>query len=83
MNLNDNNYPVEVYSGLAWQAEMVKDLLQNEGIMAFLGDQITGSLNFPWEGLGTVKVLVSNTDFEKAREVVEAFEKAEEDQEEE
>jgi hypothetical protein len=78
--MHDKNYPVEVYSGLAWQAEMVKDLLQNEGIEAFLNNQISGSLNLPWEGIGSVKVVVANLDYEKAMQVVEAFQKSEEGQ---
>jgi hypothetical protein len=79
MSMDDKNYPVEVFSGLAWQAEMVKDLLHNEGIEAYLNNQISGSLNLPWEGLGTVKVVVSNLDYGKALKVVEAFRNSEDE----
>jgi hypothetical protein len=81
MQSKDKNFPVEVYSGMAWQAEMVKDLLENEGIEAFLNNEISGSLNLPWDGLGTVKVVVSNLDYDQAAKVVEDFENSEEGEE--
>jgi hypothetical protein len=70
--------PVEVYSGTAWQAGIVKSLLENAEIEAFMIDKIMGTLN-PWwtapGGAGSVRVFVSNEDYSKAREIVEEFEK--------
>jgi hypothetical protein len=65
--------PVEVFAGTAWQAGMVKNLLENAGIRAFLKDEIMGTLN-PWwvapGGAGAVTVFISNMDVEKAKPVV-------------
>jgi len=65
--------PVEIFTGKLWQAQSVKNLLENSGIEAFLLDEIVGSLNFPWAsagGIGLVKVIVSTADFENAKLIV-------------
>ena len=70
--------PVEVFSGTAWQAGMVKSLLENAEIEAFIKDGIMGTFN-PWwtapGGAGAVKVFVSKEDYAKAKEVVNEYEK--------
>jgi hypothetical protein len=69
--------PVEVFAGSIWAAEMVKSLLENSEIEVFLIDENTGTLA-PWYtspgGAGSVRVVVSSLDFEKARSVVEEYE---------
>jgi hypothetical protein len=69
--------PVEVFSGTIWQAEMVKSLLENAEIEAFLIDENTGTLA-PWYtsggGAGSVKVIVSTLDYDKAKAVVAEYE---------
>ena len=74
---SDNSTPVEVFAGKQWEAAMVKSLLENAEIEAFLLDEFTGTLA-PWYtaggGAGAVKVLVANGDAEKARLVVKEFE---------
>jgi hypothetical protein len=68
---------VKVFSGTTWQAEMVKSLLENAEIKAFVKDSIMGTLA-PWYtapgGAGSVKVLVSSTDFEIAKQIVSEYE---------
>ncbi len=70
--------PVEVYSGDIMQAGLLKSLLENAEISAYLKDEIMGTLN-PWwtapGGAGAVKVFVSGEDAERAKEVVLQFEK--------
>jgi hypothetical protein len=70
--------PVEVFSGTLWEAGLVRSLLENAEIEAFLRDENTGTLA-PWYtaagGAGSVKVIVSNLDFEKATEIVAEYEK--------
>lgn len=34
--------PVEVFSGTAWQAEIIKSMLLDNDIQAYLGDEIWG-----------------------------------------
>jgi len=69
--------PVEVFAGTAVQATMVKSLLGNAEIDAYLKDEFTGTL-YPWHttpgGVGAVKVLVSSADFENAKIVVAEYE---------
>lgn len=80
MSQNEEIYPVEVYDGDQWQASLVKSLLDNAEIESFLKDERMGVLA-PWNvaggGAGSVKIFVSNLDFEKAKEVVDQYEKAE------
>ena len=69
--------PVEVFAGTTVQASILKSLLENAEIEAYLKDEFTGVL-YPWHttpgGVGAVKVFVSSVDYEKARIVVEEYE---------
>lgn len=69
--------PVEVFAGTAVQASLVKSLLENAEIEAYLKDEFTGVL-YPWHtspgGVGAVKVFVSSVDHEKAILVVDEYE---------
>jgi hypothetical protein len=69
--------PVEVFAGTAVQAAVVKSLLGNAEIEAYLKDEFTGVL-YPWHtepgGVGAVKVFVSSLDFENAKIVVDEYE---------
>jgi hypothetical protein len=77
MKTEKGNQPVEVFAGTAMQAGMVKSLMENAEIEAFLKDEFIGTLN-PWYatpgGSGAVKVFVSSLDLEKAKLVVEEYE---------
>ena len=77
MKPENNIEPVEVFAGTAVQATLVKSLLENAEIEAYLKDEFTGVL-YPWHtspgGVGAVKVFVSSVDQEKATMVVEAYE---------
>jgi hypothetical protein len=70
--------PVEIFAGTTWQAALVKSLLDDAEIEAFLENEIIGTL-FPWVtapgGAGSMKVFVSKLDYEKAKSVVEEYEK--------
>jgi hypothetical protein len=70
--------PVEVFAGTAVQATLVKSLLENAEILAYLKDEFTGIL-YPWHtasgGVGAVKVLVSSVDHDKAKIVVDEYER--------
>ena len=80
MSTDQEIYPVVVFEGNDWEASMVKSLLNNAEIEAFLKDERMGVLA-PWNvtagGAGPVKVIVSNIDDDQALEVVAEFEKAE------
>lgn len=80
MNMDQEIYPVEIFDGNDWDASMVKSLLDNAEIESFVKDEKMGVLA-PWNvaggGAGSVKIFVSNVDYEKAKEVIEQYEKAE------
>ena len=80
MKSDQEIYPVEIFDGNDWDASMVKSLLDNAEIEAFVKDEKMGVLA-PWNvaggGAGSVKIFVSNVDLEKAKEVIEQYEKAE------
>jgi hypothetical protein len=76
MKSNNVNSPVEVFSGTIWQAEFVKSLLANAEIEGYLNDEMIGTMA-PWvtsnAGVGAVKVMVSNFDYDKAKTVVDEY----------
>lgn len=76
--MNQEIESLVIFSGEAWEAEIVKSILENEGIEAFLKDEYIGMLA-PWYaaggGAGAVKVVVSNLDEKKAAAIVAEFEK--------
>ncbi|GGK67446.1 putative signal transducing protein [Rufibacter glacialis] len=69
--------PVIVFSGSAMEANVVKSMLENANIQAFLKDQHIGSIA-PWQvsagGGGAVKVIVSSLDQEEAQEIILRYE---------
>lgn len=77
MNLTHQSEPIEVFAGTAWHAGLLKSLLENAEIEAFLVDEILGTLN-PWwtapGGAGSVKVVVDPIDYDKAKLIVDEFE---------
>jgi hypothetical protein len=80
MDSNQEINAVEVFDGNQWEASLVKSLLNNAEVESFLKDERMGVLA-PWNvaggGAGSVKIFVSSLDYEKAREVIDQYEKAE------
>ena len=67
--------PVEIFAGSTWEAELVNSLLQNEGITGFLFND-AGTV-FPFNttesGTAAVKIMVVDSDFVKAKTIVDNF----------
>jgi len=76
MSANDIVKPFEVFTGTAWQAETVKEMLEDNEIEAFFGDEIWGT-DTRWEtapdNSGVVRVYVQQEDTESAKIVVERY----------
>jgi quercetin dioxygenase-like cupin family protein len=74
--MDQQHTPVEVFAGTAWEAAMVKSLLENAEIEVFLKDEIRGTM-VPWHispgGTDAVTVVVAGKDIENARQVVEEY----------
>jgi hypothetical protein len=73
MKTKDEIRLIEIFAGNDWQAEMVRNILENEGIKSFLKDEVMGSL-YPPEVVGSIKVMVSNMDYDKAKILVDKYE---------
>ena len=71
------NHPVEIFTGTAWEVALVKSLLENAEIKAYVTDEIVGTLS-PWwtapGGAGAVRVFVSKADFDVSIQIVKEFE---------
>lgn len=78
MKENNEITSVEIFTGTIWQVQMVKSLLENAEIEVFLQDEITGTLNLPWAssgGSGLVRVIVPVQDYERAKLIVDEYER--------
>jgi hypothetical protein len=68
--------PMQVFSGTAWQADQIKDMLMDNEIEAFLGDEIWGA-DAPMEKApdmaGGVNVYVAQENVEDAKIVVDRY----------
>lgn len=63
---------VEVFGGSPWEAEVVKGLLEANGLTPVLKDETLGSIVSPYADVnGVVRVMVSPTQYETAVQLVE------------
>ena len=60
-----------VYRGASVQADLLKSILEGNGIQALLEDEVLGRM-VPY-AVGAVKVVVATSDVERARRLVEDF----------
>ena len=67
---------VEIYSGELWQATIVKELLDDSWIAAFVENELMGNVA-PWQvsdgGLAAVSVAISSADYALAKPIVDKF----------
>lgn len=74
MKEEDKSKLVEVFNGSLWEAELVKSLLENNGIESTLKDGMVVNIVLPETD---VAVLVNEANYEAAMEVVRSYEKKE------
>lgn len=73
MNQEDDLSPYEAFEGTAWEAGLLKSILDDNEIESILRDASFVPLNlFPVRS-GSVKVFVAAKDIERARLIVEEF----------
>jgi len=68
--------PQQIFSGTAWQADQIKDLLMDNEIEAFMGDEIWGTdalMEHASDMAGGVNVYVARDSVEDARIIVERY----------
>lgn len=76
--MKDNNHtnPVEVFAGTPLDAGMIQSMLEEEGIEAFIYNELMSSIA-PWQvtagGAGAAKVVVSELDYEKATQIINDY----------
>ncbi len=63
---------IEIFNGTLFQAQMVKNLLENEGIESFLKDEIIARSPVYSAG-GGVRVMISESDYQKAMLIVDDY----------
>lgn len=75
MNAADKNIRVvEVFSGSPWEAELVKGLLESNGIDSILKDGNMAAIAPYYDGQ-EVTIFVDQNDYEGAMEIIRAREK--------
>ena len=68
---------VELYDGTLFECQMLKNLLENEGINSNLKDEIIGTRGGGvWRPAGGVKVIISEENYDKAKMIVRKFEES-------
>jgi hypothetical protein len=71
--MEDELSPYEVFDGTAWEAGLLKSILEDNEIETILKDASFAPWNLYPVRAGTVKVFVAMKDFERAKTVVEEF----------
>ncbi len=73
---NANGRLVEVFTGDLWEAEVIKGLLESEGIISMVKDETLGVVTGYYLNTGKgVKVLVNEEDEQRAKSVIEENQK--------
>lgn len=71
--ISDNSHTIEVFKGSPWETELVKGLLESNGIATILKDGILGTLA-PYLA-PDVTILVSEDNYETAMSIIRDREK--------
>jgi hypothetical protein len=75
MTDKNEDKPIEVFTGTAWEVALVQSLLENAEINAYVYYGGKGTLT-PMVSVGGVKIIritVSSEDYEKAKQVVDQY----------
>lgn len=76
MTVNNENNLVELFAGSPIDAEIVKSILNDSEIVSYLKDEYMGTIA-PWHtspgGTGSVKVIISDSDFTRAKLIIDEY----------
>ncbi len=64
---------IEIYSGTLWECEMITSLLKEEGIESFLKNSVLNTYAYIPAFAQEVKVMISESDFNRAKEIVDDY----------
>jgi hypothetical protein len=68
---------IELYDGTLFECQMLKNLLENEGIDSNLKDEIIGTRGGGlWRPAGGVKVIISEENYDMAYKILKKFERS-------
>ncbi len=77
MATETNDTLVKVFSGDRWQAELIKGLLESNGIEAMIKDETLALVTSPYSSVGgAVLVMVMDDQRDKALELIKENEEA-------
>ena len=75
MNQKENK-PIEIYAGSSWEVELLKTILEDHQIKCFVKDEFIGTIApHHTVGAGSVKLWISENDYERAQPLINKFEK--------
>lgn len=79
MTPSEQTTPIVIFSGDFHRAAVIKNMLENHGIYVFMQNEHMGSIA-PWQvasgGMNPVRLIISSQDQEEAHRLLEAFDEA-------
>jgi len=69
----DKDPVIEIFSGTLWEAEMITSLLNNFEVTSFQKNTLLNSNLYDPIYSSGVKVMILNSDFEKAKMIVDEY----------
>ncbi|MDD3878166.1 MAG: DUF2007 domain-containing protein [Bacteroidales bacterium] len=71
---------MKLFEGTLFECQMIVNLLKNEGIESYLNNEIIGTRGGNiYSSTGGVTIIVADSNYNKAKEIVSAFEKSRKD----
>ena len=67
---------IEIFAGELWKAILIKELLEENGIVAYLNNELMGTIA-PWDvsagGIDPVKLKILNSDYALSKELIDGL----------
>lgn len=77
--MENKNEFIEIFAGELWQSAVIKDLLEDNGIPAFIENTLMGII-IPSQispgGVAPIKIKIKQSDFVHAKELIDEFNSA-------